>query len=108
MPVVAEHAGVAAAVDRDHEAVVGLVVLAAGCGYAGASAARADPDVVLVVLAGASAPLQPVARRLRHQRVPTAPGTPGIVFEVQATSESTTPGTVSPITAAAWAIRWSA
>src|SRR5262249_31402044 len=100
--VVAQGAGVAAAVAGDHEAVLRLVMARPGAGAGARPTAGADAYVVLVVVA---LPLQcaPPSTIWLHSS-----GNSGIVFDVQATSESTMPGTASPITAAAWAIRWSA
>jgi len=72
----------------------------AGYAYSGA-AAGADPDVGLVVAA------------FGHQRavasmVVQSPTKSGRVLSVVPTSSTSTPGTASPITAPAVAIRWSA
>src|SRR5262245_23285971 len=94
-------ARVAAPVHGHDEAVLRFVVARPVARSGTGRRTRAYPDIVLVVVA---LPLRDQPSSMLAQSC----GNSGIVLDVHATSVSTIPGTCSPTTAAAWAIRWSA
>ena len=103
--VAAERAAPPAAVDGDDHGRLGVGVLGAGLGARTRTAARAHPDIGLVVL----------VRRSRCFGSPARPACPshirgksGRVLAVVPMSSTSTPGTRSPTIAPAVAIRWSA